>query len=503
MYHILSKLFKLFIFIYYLSPLYASSDHWVNLLSPYYRTKPIFMTEGELSHLNLLWDSNYTTGFASRSDKLPFLILFQFSRPDTVLTELHIDFQPTDDIPCPTKINFFASKTMQEEDFFHIGSLNINPRKAHHKLSCKPTEVSFLLLQVEDSTNHKSFHLTELEFLGYHTKEKYNYPTTYKASLKVLQRLCKILNKPKLVIPRERQLFKDILSNTTEYSMSLEEIALLASGVTSTTARKKYIAKFNHLYHSMKLEKLSPYEKAKKIFDYIRKDYLKKFTYQATSIEEIFNKGEYACVTGSLFYNLLAKRAGLDIYAVEVYGHTFSTLYIDDKQWDIELTSQHGFAPKNQKDIDKILRDQARYIPIEESEKREERTILEQIGMLYYNCAGVVEREKKYDEKLINLYKSLVLNHRFARSIKFTIQEIVISSEEYAKKKLFNKSLQLLKLAFHIMPKDKQLQEDYQNIYSQWIAHLKKQNQKINFQKLKKRIQKDKYVSSEFKKTMI
>ncbi|HON45903.1 MAG TPA: hypothetical protein PLR86_11220, partial [Planctomycetota bacterium] len=67
----------------------------------------------------------------------------------------------------------------------------------------------------------------------------------------------------------------------------------------------------------------------------------------------------------------------------------------------------------------------------------------------------------------------------------------------------FNKSLQLLKLAFHIMPKDKQLQEDYQNIYSQWIAHLKKQNQKINFQKLKKRIQKDKYVSSEFKKTMI
>lgn len=492
------------IFFIFLSYLYSEPiehpEQWVNLLEPAYRTEYYATSKLKPEGLYLLCDQNTTSVFGALQVEFPFNFVCKFNNPVQLL-EMHMDIPDIPKISKPTQIELLAGKDFTNADLHPLGKFSVDRKKEHQKFVCSAKNALFFVVRILDSTDHHTFHIGEIEIRGIYHKEKelYKFPKKVHATITQLETLCKIFELESFVTKDEKGIFTDLQDDKLDDYL-LDEVALIASGIETRELCRPYLKKMQKILKEVQNLKLSPYRCAEKIFEILQRDYLKKYRYDEEKLENILLEKEYNCVTASIFYNLLCLRMGLKISAIEVFGHTFSMLRVKNQHWDIELTSPLGFAPKNQKVINKLLIDQPRYIPKFSSKSRSEWTVLEQIALLYYNHAVLLSQEGDIPAFCLTLYKALIINSRFTNALQVFIKTMVKYSQNCCKQKQFSKACQVVESLFSLLPNDKQLQKDYESIYSQWLQVLQEEENEEEIIQLQKKIKQNKKLSTSFKK---
>src|SRR5262249_55616311 len=148
----------------------------------------------------------------------------------------------------------------------------------------------------------------------------------------------------------ERALFEDARDGKFE-KHSFGEACLIASGVTDAAKRKEYLTKLEKIEAEARkaIESAkTPAEKGERPLKFLHTGPMKG-GYQAkqTDLHTLLDTGKFNCVSSAVLYNVIGRKLGLDLVAVEVPEHVFSMLRDGDKKIDVETTNAKGFNPKD------------------------------------------------------------------------------------------------------------------------------------------------------------
>jgi tetratricopeptide (TPR) repeat protein len=177
--------------------------------------------------------------------------------------------------------------------------------------------------------------------------------------------------------------------------VSFAEAALIASGVSDPAKRKLYLAKIDALEASARRAAAgakTPLQKGEKLFAFLhaKGGPLKRFQTHQTSLAVLLDTGNFNCASSALLYNVLGRRLGLDVRAVELIGgsHVFSIVYDDATSADVETTcSKGGFNPERKKDE-----------PATKPDRRRETGEAGLAAMIFANRAADLSKSGQYPE---------------------------------------------------------------------------------------------------------
>src|SRR5262249_39818919 len=195
---------------------------------------------------------------------------------------------------------------------------------------------------------------------------------------------------------------------------SFAEAALLASGVTDAAKRKHYLARLDKLEAGARKATAgakTPFEKGKKLLAFLHAGPMAKgYDRDQSDLSALLDSGKFNCVSSALLYNVLGRRLGLDLRAVEVPEHVFSVLYDGRKRADVETTNPRGFNPSRVP----LTAAQAKkkgvvYLRESYPDRRREVNELGLLAIVCYNRGVALAREKRYQESVLAGFRALSL----------------------------------------------------------------------------------------------
>jgi tetratricopeptide (TPR) repeat protein len=127
----------------------------------------------------------------------------------------------------------------------------------------------------------------------------------------------------------------------------------MASGVTEPAARKTYLGRIDKIEADAKTGLTGAgtvREKAERLLRFLHAGPMKKgYRADQTDLHTLLDTGTFNCVSSAALYNVIGRRLGLDLRAVEVPGHVFAVLVDGGRRIDVETTNQDGFDPDREK----------------------------------------------------------------------------------------------------------------------------------------------------------
>jgi tetratricopeptide (TPR) repeat protein len=213
----------------------------------------------------------------------------------------------------------------------------------------------------------------------------------------------------KLVIPsQDRALWADVRDGRFT-TWSFAEAALLASGVTEPAKRQTYVDRLAALEKQATQELAdakTAFAKGEKLLVWLHRKGagpLRDYSAAQTDLSVLLDTGKYNCVSATVLYNVLGRRLGLDLRAIEVSDHAFAVLYDGEARADVETTTRRGFNPaRDKKALDEFTA-QTGFVYIPERNKKQRREVGEAalVGAIYFNHGVNAFRKKRYEEALV------------------------------------------------------------------------------------------------------
>ncbi len=156
--------------------------------------------------------------------------------------------------------------------------------------------------------------------------------------------------------------------------------------------------------------KLSRYDTAKYVFDYLHKNVFRMYKVNATRISDIFDSGSYNCASSTALYNVLLYRLGIQPKVIILPDHIFTVFYVDSYKVEVETTTKYGFdVVRNPKGIEEFVRLTAfSYVP-EGKGKRIEAGDEGLLSVLYADQVLIYKDVRNYEEILKASIKALML----------------------------------------------------------------------------------------------
>jgi tetratricopeptide (TPR) repeat protein len=142
----------------------------------------------------------------------------------------------------------------------------------------------------------------------------------------------------------------------------------------------------------------------------------KKYVAKQTSLAVLLDTGTYNCVSSAVVYNVIGRRLGLDLRAIESPDHVFPVLYDGEERVDVETTTPRGFNPLRDKAAQKEFAELTgfTYIPARHRKKQREIDEAALVAAIYYNRGVEFGRENRYREALRVNICALSLDPRLA-----------------------------------------------------------------------------------------
>jgi tetratricopeptide (TPR) repeat protein len=204
--------------------------------------------------------------------------------------------------------------------------------------------------------------------------------------------------------PDEKALVADVKDGRFA-TWSFAEAALLASGVTGREQRRAYLDRLDALERQAAAASSgarTPLEKGEKLLGWLhgKSGALKKYQAKQTNLSDLLDTGLYNCVSSAVAYNVLGRRQGLDLRAIEVPDHVFATLYDGGERVDVETTTPRGFNPSRDKAAMKEFQELTgfTYIPARHRNKQREIQEAGLVAAIYYNHGVELARSKDHRE---------------------------------------------------------------------------------------------------------
>jgi hypothetical protein len=122
--------------------------------------------------------------------------------------------------------------------------------------------------------------------------------------------------------------------------------ALVASGVEDPAERAKLEEAFLRTVSDLASRVgsvRSPYRRARRLHDALHATTLRRYTASADGLQAILERGEYNCVSATLFYGMVARALDLPAVVVASPRHVHLRLQLGARDVDVECTSPGGF----------------------------------------------------------------------------------------------------------------------------------------------------------------
>ncbi|MGC8964179.1 MAG: hypothetical protein ACP5KI_02270 [Brevinematia bacterium] len=268
---------------------------------------------------------------------------------------------------------------------------------------------------------------------------------------------------------------------------------LMASGVYSPEDIKLYKSKIDSISsdisNKISGKKISRYDLAKFIFEYLHQNILKEYLEKATDLDALFDTGYYNCVNSTAIYNILLERFGFKPKAIQLPDHIFTIIYLDDYPIEVETTARKGFDVVRNPDAIKELKDRTPYIYVPSSKgKRVEVDDEGVIATMYVNQVLVFKDIKRYDEILKSSAKGLILEPNLSIAYTNLRSAYIGIFSDYADKDDWGNAILFAKEALSIFENDKEIDNFIGSAYYNYILTL------INKGNFKDAIEKFNYV---------
>ncbi len=252
---------------------------------------------------------------------------------------------------------------------------------------------------------------------------------------------------------------------------------LMASGVYDNEKIKYYrnfIDKLvSDISNSLVGQKISRYDLAKYIFDYLHKNIFRDYLEKSTDLDQLIDSGYYNCVNSTAMYNLLLKRFGYEPKVIQLPDHIFSVLYFDGYKIEIETTARKGFDVVRNPEAIKELKSRTSYVYVPEGKgSRVEIGDNGLIASMYANQVLNYKDISNYTEILKCSIKALILetnlflaytNLRSAYIGLFT-KEVKVGNYQFA--------INLAEESLKIFPNDREIKDFLKISYYNYVLDL-------------------------------
>jgi len=318
----------------------------------------------------------------------------------------------------------------------------------------------------------------------------------------------------------ERKLFKR-LSLSKSISRALYKAALIASGVKSKQDIQKYRRRLRTLFISLKSRSASMknrYRRSREILKLLHQTVLRQYRSTRTTLLNVFNSGEFNCVSSAFLFNTILNRLGYKTRAVTIPGHVYSQVYIAGRWIDVETTMRKGFDPMRRNGMPSIAGDR-QFVP-EKGDRSKRRFInnIKFVALFYYNRATISfsssdssipfrllykamkiypqhrASEKNLTAVIVNWGTALIRSEKSERATAIAIegirmlggktvfykliQEALLSdARSAARRNNYKEAIKTLYRLVKLLPlyRGKTIQE-IQGYYARWAQHLLKEN---------------------------
>ena len=147
---------------------------------------------------------------------------------------------------------------------------------------------------------------------------------------------------------RDTGLFSSSLTGADLIKVGLD----FSSCAAETEEGQVVMSQYNKLVQevqSPQYQRMEAIERGEAILKLIYRDVLKKYVKLESSIDVMFQKGQYNCVSSTILYVALAKEAGFETAIYKTKDHCFCAVRIDDRLIEVETTNPYGFDPGTKK----------------------------------------------------------------------------------------------------------------------------------------------------------
>ncbi|MEN2998456.1 MAG: hypothetical protein ABDH28_05420, partial [Brevinematia bacterium] len=253
----------------------------------------------------------------------------------------------------------------------------------------------------------------------------------------------------------ERKFFEEY--RVTRKIQDLDTWLILASGVYDQNKilyYKQLIDKLvTNISNSLKSQKLSKYDTAKFIFDYLHQNVFRSYLEKSTDLDQLFDTGYYNCVNSTALYNIILKKFGFDPRVVQLPDHIFSVFYLDGYKVEVETTAKKGFDVVRNPEAIKELREKTSYIYVPEGKgKRAEVKEEGLIASMYANQVLNYKDSSNYIEILKSSIKALLLEGDLFLAYTNLRSAYVGLFVEYANKNDYSLAIKLAEECLTIFP---------------------------------------------------
>ena len=273
----------------------------------------------------------------------------------------------------------------------------------------------------------------------------------------------------------ELSLFKDAKDGKLDV-WTFAEAALLTSGVKEKAKRQEQLAKIDKLVAQAKeavADAETPLEKAELLLKWLHKEVMPKgYKSKQTDVAAILDSGTFNCVSSATLYNVIGRRLGLDLRAIEVPDHAFSILYVGSKHADVETTNPHGFNPGGNSKTLRQFTEQTGflYIPDRHGDKRREVNVTGLLAITCYNHGVLNSDNKQYAQALTNYFRALSLDPEFSSAIQNVVSVIGNWAKELSQSKQYAQALKVLATGIQLAPNDKGLNHHHKALWQNWAV---------------------------------
>jgi tetratricopeptide (TPR) repeat protein len=273
--------------------------------------------------------------------------------------------------------------------------------------------------------------------------------------------------------PLEAAIFDDAERGTL-HAGRLLEAAFVAGGVADESTLQEYLARYRTWLK--RLRQLAPREEqAAVVFGFLHQKILTgEYDLRCSRMTEVFDTGNYNCVTATILFNVLAAEVGLKASGGESPAHVVSLVRTSRGVLEIETTSPQWFERARSGNLPRPTPSgkNAPRPPFERELHAPELT-----AIVYYNVGVDLAEQHDYAEAVAANYKALRLDPQCQNARGNLLAAVNNWALHLAECEEFAEAVELLEHGRRLAPDHKTFTLNYTAIYQRWVQSLRERGQ--------------------------
>ena len=251
----------------------------------------------------------------------------------------------------PLAVDVLVSQLSPRAGFQSVRSDPLQAVAGVQKFAFSPVAARWVMLKFTAGADPGAVALAELRLTGHDgpPQTRYRFNESPARAFDVLRQLEDSSALKLSISADEQSLFADAADGRLD-QWSFAEAALIASGVVQASERKPYLAQIDRIEVDARkavAKAKEPFAQGAVLLKSLHAGPLAKgYRANQTRVSTVLDAKQFNCVSSAALYNIIGRRLGLDLRAIEVPDHAFSILYDGTDHADVETTTAAGFNPE-------------------------------------------------------------------------------------------------------------------------------------------------------------